>query len=85
MQRLTALEAAINTALPNPDRITMAEWRQWHETGMQPQRWRGNATIQEWVMQALERRQQVDTMMAEYEEPTDDELMALTGGSEVAW
>lgn len=85
-QRLAALEAAISTILPSQDQITMAEWLQWHKTGEQPQRWIGNASIQSWVQQTLERRQQIDAMMAEYYEAEAEmggEMVALT--TEAEW
>jgi len=66
-RRLSALEAAIGTLLPRNDQITLGEWRRWHETGQQPQRWIGNASIQEWVQQALERQRQADETIALFE------------------
>ena len=66
-RRLQALEATIGTLLPRNDQITFREWRQWHETGQQPQRWIGSAVIQKWVQQALERRRQVDETIAAFE------------------
>lgn len=65
--RLSILEAAAAARLPQDGRITLAEWRQWHETGEQPRRWLGNAAIQSWVQQALERRRQAEETIALYE------------------
>lgn len=67
LQRLAALEQTSAARLPRNDQITLGEWRRWHETGQQPQRWIGNASIQEWVQQALERQRQADETIALFE------------------
>lgn len=67
LQRLAALEQTSAARLPRNDQITLGEWRRWHETGQQPQRWIGSAVIQKWVQQALERRRQVDETIAAFE------------------
>lgn len=57
----------MGTMLPHNDQITLGEWRQWHETGQQPQRWLGSAAIQAWVQQARERQRQADETVALFE------------------
>lgn len=68
LQRLTALEQVAAARLPRADLITMSEWREWHETCLQPQRWIGNAAIQQKVQQMLERQRQVDETLAAFDE-----------------
>lgn len=76
LQRLAALEMVAAARLPRADLITMREWREWHETRQQPQRWIGNAAIQKRVQQMLERQRQVDETLAAFdgaEHETEDE------------
>lgn len=79
--RLRHLEAEAATKQASADQVTLEEWRAWHATGEQPRRWIGNATIQAWVQQALERQRQADETVSLFDEVDHEASSAASAGA----
>jgi len=67
-RRLAALETRLAALQPPKDLVTLAEWLQWNETGVQPARWRKSAAIAAHVTAMHERQAQADAALALVEE-----------------